>query len=295
MVPAPVPAPAPPASKPKSDVVLFEPPPPAGGCASGECLPDAAPPPAAAQKASVDVNVNVNVNARVNGPATAPVPAAVPVPVPAPGPAPATAPVPAAAHTAPPWRQPLGPTQPAVPPPPRAPASVSAPPPAPSAPAPSAPSRRLSDAEQWRLAVEALRQSQPRHGRSLAFGRLISLGDSTVRLAFAADAGFHRATVFDGGRQVIETELQKRFGRHLRLEEETNAQVHAQAPRSLAEAETNAREARESAIDHKVRTHPAVASVLKHLGGRLEHVQVLEAPAPAATDDAPPAPVEDEA
>jgi len=190
--------------------------------------------------------------------------------------------------------EPVSPPRPSPPPPSAPPPWSSEPAPVPRAQLPIPGSASLGPATtelaSWNQAIERVRREQPRHGKSLSFGRLIAVGPTAVRLAFAADAGFHRATVFDSGRAVIEKLLSQHYGRSLHLEEESDRAAHAAAPRSIAEQEVEAREVRESAIDHKVRTHPAVASVLRILGGRLEHVQVLEAaPVPAGGDEPPPA------
>lgn len=65
-----------------------------------------------------------------------------------------------------------------------------------------------------------------------------------------------------------------------------------QASRSVAEQEADDKATRERAIEAKVRANPAVLSVLKILGGTLEHVQVLE---PAAREESVPTAPDDDA
>lgn len=77
----------------------------------------------------------------------------------------------------------------------------------------------------------------------------------------------------------------------IKIIEEKSDAAFASAPKSVAEQNAADKATRERAIEAKVRANPAVLSVLKILGGSLEHVQVLEA---APRDEAPvPAPEEE--
>jgi hypothetical protein len=145
-------------------------------------------------------------------------------------------------------------------------------------------------ADLWRRAVESARNENPRYGKSLSFARFLSVGKGELRVAFAPDAGFHRATVMGTAKQQLEDGLARFFGR-VRIVEDTSAQVIAAAPRSIAEQELTERQARSDSIESGVRTHPAVLNVLRILGGQLEHVQVLDA---APVVETPEAPVEDD-
>lgn len=171
----------------------------------------------------------------------------------------------------------------------------------PETPAPSEPEKDAEEAEQaaraalpaaerWKAAVDVIRLANPRLGKSLSFGRLVSLGLGDAKLAFPPDAGFHRATVFGHARVELESVLTQHFGEKVRLVEEKSEGAFQAAPKSVAEAEASAKATRERDIEQKVRENPAVLSVLKVLGGTLEHVQVLE-PAPR---DEPAAGSEDE-
>jgi hypothetical protein len=141
--------------------------------------------------------------------------------------------------------------------------------------------------------VEALRAESPRHGKSLSYGRFVSMEPGTVKLAFPPDAGFHRTTVFGMSRQLIEEALTKHFGRPTRVVEETGPQALLGTAPSIAEEEAKQTAARHSAIDARVAQHPAIRNVLQILGGTVEHVQYLEpvreapslVPASAAPDD----------
>ncbi|MBL8952030.1 MAG: DNA polymerase III subunit gamma/tau [Myxococcaceae bacterium] len=145
--------------------------------------------------------------------------------------------------------------------------------------------------ERWRAAVDAVRLANPRIGKSLSYARMISLTDGEARLAFPTDAGFHRATVFGHARVELEAALTKHLGGATKLVEEKSDAAWQQAPRSVAEQEADAKATRERAIEAKVRANPAVLSVLKVLGGNLEHVQVLE---PAQREEASTAAPEEE-
>lgn len=98
----------------------------------------------------------------------------------------------------------------------------------------------------------------------------------TIKLAFPADAGFHRTTVFGMSRQLIEEALSKHFGRPMRVVEETGPQALVGTAPSIAEDEAKQTAARHSAIDARVAQHPAIRNVLSILGGTVEHVQYLE-------------------
>ncbi|MBL9038732.1 MAG: DNA polymerase III subunit gamma/tau [Archangium sp.] len=151
-----------------------------------------------------------------------------------------------------------------------------------------------SDTEQWKAAVEALRIEAPRHGKSLSYARVLGFTKDGVRIAFPAEAAFHRNTVLGMGRSIIEQALAKHFGRPMKVLEESGGAATESAPKSIAEVEASTRQAREQGIDAKVRQHPAVRNVLRALGGSIEHVQYLEpakldapslAPSVAAVDD----------
>jgi hypothetical protein len=157
----------------------------------------------------------------------------------------------------------------------------------------AAATQALPATDRWKAAVDAVRLSNPRIGKSLSFGRLISLSSGEARVAFPTDAGFHRATVFGHARGEIEATITKHLGAATKLVEEKSDAAWSQAPRSVAEQEADEKETREKAIEATVRQNPAVLSVLKILGGSLEHVQVLE-PAPRAAEESAPAAPEEE-
>jgi hypothetical protein len=151
-------------------------------------------------------------------------------------------------------------------------------------------SKALPAVDRWKAAVDVIRLANPRLGKSLSFGRLVSLGLGDARLAFPPDAGFHRATVFGHSRAELESVLTQHFGEKIRLVEEKSDAAFQAAPKSVAEQEASAKATRERDIEQRVRENPAVLSVLRVLGGTLEHVQVLEPaprdePAPSSSDD----------
>jgi hypothetical protein len=141
----------------------------------------------------------------------------------------------------------------------------------------------------WRAAVEAVRAASPRHGKSLAFGRLIRLTPGEVVIAFTPDADFHRSTVSGAGRAIIERILSETLGQPTRLVIDSAAA--SLAPQSIAEVEATERARHERSVEARVRNHPALQSALRILGGEVEHVQVLERERPPASPD--PAPPDD--
>lgn len=156
----------------------------------------------------------------------------------------------------------------------------------------AAPTSRVADAELWRRAVEHLRNTSPRHGKSLSYARFLGFVPEGVKLAFPADAAFHRAQIVGMSRAMVEAELGKSLRRPIKLLEDTNAAALEAAPKSIAEVEQSERSTRERGIDDKVRAHPALRAIARHLGGTLEHVSYLEpvAKAPRAADDSDAAP-----
>lgn len=147
-------------------------------------------------------------------------------------------------------------------------------------PEPEAPvvqtSARALDDDRWRRAVEGVRGASPRHGKSLSYARFLGFGPEGVKISFPENATFHRAQIMGLSRSMIEGELAKSFGRPTKLLEETNAAVLQTAPKSIAEVETSDRNNRERDIEIKVKAHPALMNILKHLGGSLEHITYLE-------------------
>ncbi len=223
--PAIAPAPAPVSDEPEvrlvnrvlpGDVKLFAPEAGPEGCASGECLPEAAPAPVATRPA-----------------------------------------VPVELHEAD----------------------------EPEPPAPIAPANRAvgTEEEKWGRVVDAVRQALPRQGKSLSYARFLGFVPEGVKVAFPADASFHRMQVMGLSRAMVEAELVRSLGRACKLIEDSSVQAVAAAPRSIAEVEASDRSSRERGIDDKVRAHPAIRNVIRHLGGSLEHISYLEPAAPRPT------------
>jgi hypothetical protein len=140
----------------------------------------------------------------------------------------------------------------------------------------------LAAGERWRAAVETVKAASPRHGAALAHGRLLWLRPGEVGVGYVATAAFHRGQVTGGnGRMLVEKALAEHFGRPMKLVVE-EATGEAAASLSIAEQEAQARTAHQHSTEGKVRSHPAIRAVLKHLGGEIEHIQVLEPERPAA-------------
>jgi hypothetical protein len=158
------------------------------------------------------------------------------------------------------------------------------------------PGRVETEHDRWAKAVEAMRQASPRHGKSLSYARFLGFTPEGVRVAFAPDAAFHKAQVTGMSRAIVEAELTRALGRPMKLQDESNTTAYQAAPKSIAEVEASDRQTRETGIDRKVREHPAIRSILKHLGGAVEHIAYLEpaqqprsvAPAGGADDTTTP-------
>jgi hypothetical protein len=141
---------------------------------------------------------------------------------------------------------------------------------------PRAESRGATDEEKWRRAVDAVREASPRHGKSLSYARFLGFTPEGVRVAFPTDAAFHKSQVIGMSRNLVEAELAKSLGRPIKLVEDTSVQAFEGASKSIAEVEATDRSTRERGIENKVKAHPALRNVLRHLGGALEHIAYLE-------------------
>ena len=143
-----------------------------------------------------------------------------------------------------------------------------------------------TEEEKWRRAVDAVRDASPRHGKSLSYARFLGFTPEGVRIAFPTDAAFHKSQVIGMSRNMVEAELAKSLGRPIKLVEDTSVQAFEGAAKSIAEVEATDRSTRERGIENKVKAHPALRNVLRHLGGALEHIAYLEPvtrqPTPAA-------------
>jgi hypothetical protein len=140
-----------------------------------------------------------------------------------------------------------------------------------------------SAGERWRAAVESVKAASPRHGTALANGRLAWLRAGEIVVGYTPAASFHRTQVASGsGRTIVEKALAEHFGRPMRLVVE-DATGEAASTLSLAEQDSQARTAHQQSTEGKVRSHPAIRAVLKHLGGEIEHIQVQEPERPAAS------------
>jgi hypothetical protein len=146
---------------------------------------------------------------------------------------------------------------------------------------------RSDNAARWRSAVDAVRTALPRHGKSLSFARVVSLAPGEARVSFGSANSFHRATVFGPQKKDIEKLLSEALAAPHQLVEETSQKLWQDAPRSIAELEADDRATREKDIDGKARDSAAVRSIIKYLGGTIEHIQVLDPPAPEEPTAAP--------
>ncbi len=143
-----------------------------------------------------------------------------------------------------------------------------------------------SAGERWRTAVESVKAASPRHGTALAHGRLLWLRAGEIGVGYIPSASFHRSQVTGGtGRTLVEKALAEHFGRPMKLVVE-DATGEAATSLSIAEQESQARTAYQQSTEGKVRSHPAIRAVLKHLGGEIEHIQILEPERPPASPTA---------
>jgi hypothetical protein len=139
--------------------------------------------------------------------------------------------------------------------------------------------------ERWRAAVDSVRADSARHAASLAHARVLWIRPGDVTVGFPSRAEFHRVQLSGAGKALVEESLSRHFGRPTKLGIEPRPEAAEGAPPSLAEQEATERQARDRGADQKVRNHPAVASILRLLGGEIEHVQPLE---PERAEPPPP-------
>ncbi|MBM4379840.1 MAG: DNA polymerase III subunit gamma/tau [Deltaproteobacteria bacterium] len=148
-----------------------------------------------------------------------------------------------------------------------------------------------STVERWHAAVDSVRGASARHAASLAHARVLWIRPGDVTVGFTSRAEFHRVQLSGTGKTLVEEALSRHFGRPTKLGIEARPEAAEGAPPSLAEQEATERAARDRGADQKVRSHPAVASILKLLGGEIEHVQPLEperaGPPPPSEGDEP--------
>jgi len=143
-----------------------------------------------------------------------------------------------------------------------------------------------STVDRWRNAVDSVRDASARHAASLAHARVLWIRPGDVTVGFPARAEFHRVQLSGAGKTLVEEALSRHFGRPTKLGIEPRAEAAEGAPPSLAEQESAERAARDRGADQKLRNHPAVASILRLLGGEIEHIQPLE---PERSEPPPPA------
>lgn len=140
-----------------------------------------------------------------------------------------------------------------------------------------------------------MKQASPRHGKALAFGRLLWMRPGEIAVGYTKADGFHREAVTGSGKPTIERALSEFFRQPTVLIIQNAPDLPPEAlPKSLAEQEAQERTVHEKSTDARVRSHPALRSVLRILGGEVEHIQIYERERPAvpstegeAPEDAP--------
>jgi hypothetical protein len=141
--------------------------------------------------------------------------------------------------------------------------------------------RGLPKTQDWSKAVSAVTQASSRYGTALSHARLVQLLPGKACLAFAAQAGFHKNSVFGSGRSTIEKVLSEFFGSPIQLVEESAGHSYESAKPSLAEQQATLRESHTRKMETKVHTHPRIQSALSILEGQIEFIRTLEVSAPA--------------
>lgn len=144
-----------------------------------------------------------------------------------------------------------------------------------------------NQSERWRAALETVREASTRLGASLSHARLLWMRPGDICVGYAKAADFHRAQLSGAGKITVEQALSRHFGRTTVLTVDPRPEAAASAPPSVAEQAQEQRAARDRGADQKVRAHPALASILRVLGGEIEHVQVLEPERPAVPEPPP--------
>ncbi|RKG96490.1 DNA polymerase III subunit gamma/tau, partial [Corallococcus sp. CA047B] len=139
--------------------------------------------------------------------------------------------------------------------------------------------------ERWRAAVDSVKATSVRHGTALANGRLLSMKAGEIILGFPPTAAFHKAAVTAAaGKSTVDAALASHFGRPVKLtiQDVAQAQEAHGLGMSISEQDSHSRATHEKSTEGKVRSHAAVRSILKMLGGEIEHIQVYEPERPPA-------------
>jgi len=111
----------------------------------------------------------------------------------------------------------------------------------------------------------------------LGHARLVQLQPGRVHLAFAPQAGFHKNSVFNSGKETIEKALSEFFNCPTLLVEDNTPQAYNQAKPSFAEQQEKLRESNHRQLETKAHAHPKIQSALSILGGHIESVRAIEA------------------
>ncbi|MCL2314396.1 MAG: hypothetical protein FWC28_03980, partial [Proteobacteria bacterium] len=135
--------------------------------------------------------------------------------------------------------------------------------------------------QNWAAAVSAVSKASSRYGTALGHARLVQLQPGSVHLAFTPQASFHKNSVFNSGRNVIEKVLSEFFNTPTQLVEDNTPQAYNSAKPSFAEQQEKLRESTTRQLEAKVHAHPKIQATLSILGGHIESIRALEAaPAP---------------
>jgi len=128
--------------------------------------------------------------------------------------------------------------------------------------------------ERWRLALEALKDSDSLVYNVLAEGRLAWLRQGEVALGYTPSKAFHRTSAENPEfREPAEAFLSKWFSTPTRLRVQAASE---DAPASVADENREQRAQREKRLEREAREHPSVLAALAVLGGEIEDIRVLE-------------------
>jgi hypothetical protein len=104
----------------------------------------------------------------------------------------------------------------------------------------------------------------------------VELSTKEVVLSFPKEAAFHRTTVDGGARAQIEKLASAHLRRPIQIRIVDSAATGGIAPLSPAEEDAKEDAERTKQVEALVRAHPAVTSVLRTLGGEIEHIEIVQ-------------------
>jgi len=162
-------------------------------------------------------------------------------------------------------------------------------PPAPTPPAPQGEGNASADAAgkatgdhagQWAEVVERVRGKRPAAASFLEYARLMHFDDHKIELGFVPGTFYWNEMRQEENRKLLLEAIQEQTGARVEIALFALDKEAAEAPDSLASARERSRDERLEAIDRDGRSHPAVQSATRILGGEVKKV------VPLATEEA---------